>query len=881
MRRILRITAGRGAQAQEIERELRAHIALRAEEFMAAGWPREEAIRRAEAAFGDYDQVAALCTDIRCVRERERNRRSIMDALRQDIRYAVRVLVRAPIFTLTALFTLALGIGACTAIFSIVNALLLRPLPFPAHDRLIYITEGAPAAGAADFGMSLPLAQEIATRSRALAASGVYFGIAPQVRQGDETVRVYGAALQAGVFAALNVAPALGRWPTPAEDGLVTSQVVVLSDGYWRHVYHGDRTVLGRTLMLGGQAHTIIGVMPPEFAFPTSETQLWTSFARLPDRLYDRTVHITKLIGRLHGQVTLESARSELGRIFQQGIAAGTSGDEALHVISAKPLRDVMVADARQPVLALFGAILILLTVACANLAGLQLARGAMRQSEIAVRSALGAGRWAVVRQFTVETLLLCVAGWAGGILLARLLHAALVGLYPGELPFAERVTIDARVLLFAGSVAMVAMLLFGIVPAWLSARTQAFGTLQSGAFRQTLDRSRHRVRASLVVAEIALACVLITAAALVGRSFARVHAQPPGFQTAGLLLMRITPSRDRIPDVAQVTAFYQQLPERLARVPGVQAASAASTLPISGGDSHGMLTIEGKPFPGAAPSASYRRVLPSYFRAVGIPLRGGREFDGHDRGSEPYVTIVNETLARRHFGSASAAVGQRIKVGPPEGEPWLTIVGVVGDVRNEGLESNDEHATYEPHPQRPWRTMQLVVRANDPMSVLPGVRAALRTLDPSIVIEEVTTMRQRVAESLAPRRFNASVLGAFGSAALLLAGIGLYGISAFLVTERRREFGIRAALGATRSQIRALVLKRGLRLAGAGLVFGIPAALAAGSLLQRLLYQIESTDPASLLVSSFTLCAISIVACWFPARRATRVDPARTLREH
>jgi putative ABC transport system permease protein len=519
--------------------------------------------------------------------------------------------------------------------------------------------------------------------------------------------------------------------------------------------------------------------------------------------------------------------------------------------------------------------------IACANLAGLQLARGAMRQSEIAVRSALGAGRGAVLRQFAIESLLLSAAGLLGGVFLARVLRSGIIGLYPGELPFADRAIIDVRVLVFAVAVSLLAVLLFGMIPAWLSARSQSFGGLQTGVFRNTLDRRRHRLRAALVVGEIALACVLVTVAALVGRSFVRVQAQAPGFQTERLLLMSITPSRARASDVAQITAFYQQLPEQLARVPGVRSVSAASSLPISGGDSHGMLTIAGRPFPGAAPSASYRRVLPSYFRAIGIPLIAGREFDARDRGAVPFVTIINETLARRHFGSAAAALGQRIKVGPPEGEPWLTIVGVVGDVRNEALEANDEHATYEPHTQRPWRTMQLVVRAeNEPRAVLPGVRAVLRELDPNMLIEDVGTMSERVAESVAPRRFNAVLLGAFGILALLLASIGLYGITAFLVTERRRELGIRAALGATATQIRGLVVKRGLLLAGLGMTLGIPGALAASRLLQHLLYEVEPTDAISLVICAIALPAVSVAACWLPARRATRVDPASTLRD-
>ncbi|MGH7470173.1 MAG: ABC transporter permease, partial [Longimicrobiales bacterium] len=578
MKRILRITAGRGAQAEEVERELRAHIELRVQELRAAGWSAGEARRQAQAAFGDYERVASACVAIRRGRDRDRRRRGIMDAVLQDLRYALRVLGRAPFFSLTALATLSLGMGASTAIFSIVHALLLRPLPFPEHDRLVHITEAQPATGELDYGLSLPLAQEIGAHAQTLAASGIYFGIAPQVRQREESMRVYGAALSAGAFAALNVAPALGRLPTTADDNLTANNVVVLSDGYWRRVFHGERGVLGQTLTLDGQAHTIIGVMPRAFAFPTSAAQLWTPFARLPDRMYDRTIHVTEMVARLRPRATMESVRAELTSIFQQGVARGTSADEKQHVMSARALREVMVADAKQPILALFVAILALLLIACANLAGLQLARGAMRQSEIAVRSALGAGRWAVIRQFTIEALLLSAAGLFSGVLLARVLRAALIALYPGELPFADRATIDLLVLLFAASIALLVVLLFGIVPAWLSARSSSPRMFHSAALRSTLDRRGQRTRAALVAGEIALAFVLVTMAALVGRSFARVQAQPAGFHTDGLLLMSITPSRERVPN-AQVTTFYQQLPERLARVPGVRTASAASSL--------------------------------------------------------------------------------------------------------------------------------------------------------------------------------------------------------------------------------------------------------------------------------------------------------------
>jgi putative ABC transport system permease protein len=437
----------------------------------------------------------------------------------------------------------------------------------------------------------------------------------------------------------------------------------------------------------------------------------------------------------------------------------------------------------------------------------------------------------------------------------------------------------NAGVLVFAGATAVLALLLFGMLPAVAVAQKRS-ATQAIGSARVTLDPHRHRLRALLVSSQLALSLVLVMGATLVVRSFLSAQSQNPGFNRENLLLLGVTAS-SRIPD-EQITDFYARLPEQLNRLPGVLTASAVNSLPISGGDSHGGLSVEGKPFDSAtAPSASYRRVLPSYFRAIGIPLIAGREFDPRDRGQEPRVVIVNQTLAEREFGSAARAIGQRIKVGPPENEPWLTIVGVVGDVRNERLEANDEFATYEPHPQRPWRSMQIVVRARtDAAALAPPVRVALRELDPDILIADVGTMRDRIAASLAPRRFNAQLLTAFGVLALVLAAIGVYGIVLFLVNERRREFGIRLALGATATDLRRLVFSRAARLLVAGATAGALASVLLTRYLRSVLYGVEPLDPMSFAVALTLLCSMVLLATLGPARRAARADLRATLTE-
>jgi predicted permease len=880
MKRLLRLSLSATDARRDIERELRAHIDQRAEELIAQGMLQNEARRQAESEFGDYGAIANTCSSIRRERDRERRRRGAFDSLAQDIRYAARLLQRNAGFTVVALLTLALGIGATSGLFSVVYALLLRPLPFPNDEQLVRVGEVSEAGEASSIALSIPLSEQIVAQSRTLAAGGYRFGLAVQIRSHGEAREVLAGLLTDGAFKALGVAPLMGQLPRGPERGADGGDRVLISHGFWQSEFGGAADVLERTVQINNRALPISGVMPAGFSFPNDQTEIWLPEQRLDDRMRNRGVHIVEFVGRRRADVSMEQVQAELQQLYQNGQLSEPGSDPG-HRIDVMPLRRWLLGDSRGGVLMLFGAVGLLLLIACANLAGLQLARVASRNQELAVRAALGAGRWSIVRQLTVEALMLGVLGCLLGALLAPLVQNLIVRLYPGGLPLTTQIRFDTRVLLFAGIAGLVAAILFGVLPALFAMRFRRASMLQSGFLRSTPGADRQRARRALVVFEIAIAVVLALSGTLVARSFARVLSKPAGFEADRLLVLNISISRDRLPE-DRVVQFYQRLPRHLETVPGVVSASAVNTLPISGGDSHGNLSIEQHAFnPGAAPVASYRRVLPNYFRTMGIPLIAGREFDARDAGTEPFVVIVNETLARRHFGRADAAIGRRIKVGVPENEPWLTIVGVVGDVRNESLEATDEHATYEPHPQRPWRSMQLVIRTHgDPIVLAPAVRAALRELDQYMTIGEVSTMEDRIGESVSRRRFTTQLLGAFAVLALLLAALGIFGVTSHGVNERRRELGIRSALGASAAGIRRLVLGQSMWLAVSGALLGIAGSLAIQKILQRLLYEVSPTDPTSLLITVILLAGVSLVAAVIPARRAARTDPATVLRE-
>jgi predicted permease len=796
-----------------------------------------------------------------------------MSVVWQDIRVGTRALARERGFTAVALLTLALGIGANTAVFSVVYGVLLRPLPFADPGALVHIAEGNPTTGDRGWGLGYPTYVDVQEQSKALAAVAAYQMTSVRVQLGGEPALVEATLVSQRLFEVLGVSPALGRVPDEGEAG---RSVVVVSYGFGERVFGSAASALGQTLQVGGTAVEVIGVMPASFAFPS---ELWLPMGEPDPNYLNRAVHIYSVVGRLAAGVTREEASRDLNAIYARGQEREPGSDPG-HRMEVTALRDQMVGDASAALWVLASVVVFVLLIACANIAGLQLARGGARQGEMAVRSALGAGRGVLVRQCLTESLILALAGGAVGLIAARAGIAWFVASMPGGLPRAGEVGMSSPVFAFALAASLLTGLVFGVLPALNTTGSGALASLRGPASRATSGRSRHRARGALVVAEIAVSLVLVAGALLLLRSFLRLRSVDPGFRTEDVLVMRVALPAAKYDEAERVIAFYADLPARLEAVPGVEGVSAASTLPVSGGDSHGQLLIEGRPFePGTAPGASYRRVLPNYFRTVDIPLIAGREFDARDRGQEPYVVIINESMARR-FWPDGDAIGKRIKVGPPENEPWLTIVGVVGDVRNEGLEAYDPYATYEPHPQRPWSTMFVVLRARrDAATIAPAARSLLRSLEPDLLIFDVGTMSDRVAASVAERRFNLQLIGFFGAIALALAAIGVYGLTAYTVMERRRELGIRVALGAQPGEVMRLVLRQGALLGGAGAAIGLIAAIGLSRFLRGMVYEVSALDPLTFGAAAVLLPVLAVLAAYIPARRATRVDPTVAMR--
>jgi putative ABC transport system permease protein len=615
--------------------------------------------------------------------------------------------------------------------------------------------------------------------------------------------------------------------------------------------------------------------MPPKFDFPPQK-EYWVPLGQAPAWAMRRDVYVFSTIGRLRQGSTVEQARSEIEAIAAQIRHDHPETNRGL-MIRATLLRDELSRDLRPAVLLLLAAVTLVLLIACGNLAGLMMARATGRSREMAIRSALGAGGRRLIRQLLTESALLSIGGGLAGMWLAVWATRSL-GLLSQDPRLAD-VPIDNAVLLFAAAATIATSVLFGIAPAIQAAHIGVSEALKQSGARASANPHRATTRQALVVAEMALCLVLLVSAGLLLKSLRNVLNIDPGFRTEQLVTMRISlPSTyNTIPGVVR---FYSRLPDRLKSLPGVLAVSAGNSLPVSGGDAQGDINIEGRPTPASeTPGATFGRVLPGYFRTIGIPLTRGREFDEHDDGSHGMVTIINESMARR-FWPSQDPIGQHIKIGPPQGEPWLTIVGVVKDVRQIGLDSDIGFATYEPLAQRPRETMQLALRvAGDPAAALRDVSAELRRLEPALLIDQLQTMTQRIGESVAPRRLNLVLFGLFACLALVLASVGLYGVVAYSAGQRTHEFGIRMALGAEPRDVLHMVLSQGLRLALIGVAIGIVAALVLTRLLTTLLFGIQPTDPLTIAGVALLLTTVALFACWLPAHRATRVAPTAALR--
>jgi putative ABC transport system permease protein len=802
-----------------------------------------------------------------------------MQTLWQDLRYGARMLLKNPGFTAVAVVTLALGIGANAAIFSVINSVMLRPLPYPQPERLVWIWGANPSAGIKQEGASLPDFADWKTQGRSFAAMGGFTNYSPILTGAGEPERLTGAYVTDGFFTTLGVSPQLGRVFTPDEDRPDNRRVAVLGHDLWQRRFGGDPGIVGRKITLHGNPYLVVGVMPPGFKHPLPGTrapvEVWTPLGIDPATMGRRSDFLG-VVARLKPGVAVGQARSEMDALMRRLEGQYPDTNRGWGVILL-PLLDRFVGDMRPTLYLLLAAVGFLLLIACANVANLLLARATARQREVAIRSALGAGRGRVVRQLLTESALLSALGGAVGLLMAKWGMDALISMSPAGVPRLGEVAFDWRVLGVAFGVALLTGLLFGLLPALQAASPLLNEALKEGGRGADAARGK-RMRSAIVVAEVALALVLSVGAGLMLRSFARLQNVNPGFNPDHVLTASLALPGAKYEEGPLVVAFYRRLLNEVAALPGVESAGLVDALPLAGG-SYLSFVIEGRPPAARTPDAEHRVVSPGYFRAMGIPLIRGRMLSEQDHAQTPFATVISETMARRYWPNEDP-LGKRINLDDSQTAPWRTIVGIVGDVRNEGLNAEPNPQMYVSFAQAPRQGMSLVVRgAGDPRGLIAGVRNKVVELDRDQPLYNVRTLEQALAESLARERFGLLLIVTFAGLALLLATVGVYGVLAYSVTQRTREIGVRLALGASRRDVLRLIAGQGMKLVLAGVGVGLLASFALTRLMTGLLYGITATDPLAFIVVSVLLIVVALVACWIPARRATKIDPMVALR--
>ena len=810
-----------------------------------------------------------------------------MDNLLQDVRYGARRLARSPGFTLIAVLTLALGIGANSAIFSVVNAVLLRSLPYAEPDRLVRLFNVRDESD--QFPVAPPNYFDFREQRQLFSGVAAYDQRSNFTLTGvGEPQRVTGAEISAELFDVLGVRPVLGRGLRPGENEPGAGDVVVLSHGAWQQYFGGDPGVIGRTISLDGATRTVVGVMPAGFDFP-EEARLWTPL------VYDggfrddsnRGSHYLSVVARLQPDVTTERAAEEMETLGDR-IATEYGGPATNSSATAMGFQEVLVGDIRPALLVLLGAVGLVLLIACANVANLMLARAATREGELAVRAALGAGRRRLLRQLLTESVLLALLGGAAGLLIAFWGTAALVGLRPEGIPRIEDVTVDPTVIAFTAGLSLLTGLVFGLVPAIQLARADLTASLREGARGALSGRRGNRVRAGLVVAEMAVAVILLAGAGLLIRSFQNLTEVDPGFRPEGVVATRLSLPPSSYADDARAVQLFDGLLERLRALPGVTSAGAVSILPMAGGDAALGIYRTDRPTPTAGvdmPIAKLRVASPDYFGTLGIPLLRGRDFAAGDRAGASRVVVLTEQAAERIF-PGEEAIGKQVSLTftvANETDAYTgEVVGIVGSVRQTGLDDELEPEAYVAMAQVAPRGMEVTVRTSgDPAALAGGVRDAVRELDPELPVSEIRTVAQVVSESVSQPRFYMLLLTVFASVALVLAAVGIFGVISYTVAQRTREIGVRMALGAEPGQILRMTVGRALLLGGGGVVLGLVAALGGTRLLAGFgfLFQVGSTDPLTYASVAAILLGVAALASYLPARRATRVDPMAALR--
>jgi predicted permease len=861
------------SQDKDFEQELEVHLAMLTEENIRRGMTSEEASRAARLRLGGLAQLRESHRELRGL--------PVVETMFQDVRYALRSLRRSSGFATIVILTLALGIGANTAIFSVLNGVLLRPLPFPAQDHLVMVWEKD--------NDGLPTNTSWATFTDWSKESHSFTGIAaislwlPTLIGPNDAENLTGFRVSSAFFDVMGVKPERGRAFLPSEDVRGNNYVVVLSHGLWQRRFGGAPGIVGKPIQLGSHTYTVVGILPSDFPSvfsfdPRKRADIYTPLAYDATLPYAcRTCRHLRAVARLKDSISMAQVDAEMTQISQNLFRQYPTDYSASGVILT-PLKDYLVGDVKQALWALFGSVGFVLLIACVNVANLLLGWAARRQREVAVRAALGAGRARMIRQFLTESVLISLLGGVFGLFLAVGGVGLLQGLRLGNLPRLENVQIDGWAFGFTLGISTLTGLVFGLAPALHASKIDLNEALKEGG-KSTAGRERHRLRNLLVVADVALALVLLTGAGLMMKSFVRLLEVKPGFEPAKTLTLGISlwgPKADDAPAVA----FYQQVVDRVQALPDVETAAVVSQLPLGGNlDMYGV-HVEGKssPNPEDDPSADRYSISPGYLRAMRIPLLRGREFNEQDRAGSPLVVFVNESAARQ-FWPGEDPVGKRLRVGDTKG-PWRTVVGVVGDVLHKALDAPHTLQIYLPNAQWADSSVLLVVRtSNDPASLASVVRREIAAIEPQAPISDVATMEEIVSASVAQRRFSMLLFGLFAAMAVVLAAVGIYGVISYAVAQRTHEIGIRMALGAGRREALRLVVGEGMRPALLGAALGLAAAFGLTRLLAGLLYGVKPADPATFAIVSVLLIGVALLACYVPARRATRVDPMIALR--
>jgi putative ABC transport system permease protein len=862
----------------ELEEEIRTHLELEVEQNIESGMSPQEARYVAHKAFGNVTLSKENSRTMWGFRS--------LETLWQDVRFGGRMLVKSPTFTIVAVIALALGIGANSAIFSVVNTVLLRPLPYKDPERLVMVWEDASKHG---YPRDTPAAANyVDWRDQ----NQVFEGMAAIADQSfnltgvGEPERIDGRRVSANLFSLMGVEPQLGRAFLPEEDQPGGNRVVIMSHGLWQRRFGSNMNITGKPLTLNGESYRVVGVMPSHFQFPSREVDLWVPIAFTSQEAANRGRHYLQVVARLKPGVTVEQAQAEMNtiaaRLQQQHPDQNTDLGAAV-----TPLHEHVAGDIKPALLVLLGAVGFVLLIACANVANLLLARAAVRQKEIAVRVALGASRLRLIRQFLTESILLAALGGVVGLLLSLWGINLLKAFIPENIPQAKAITIDAKVLGFTLLVSLLTGLIFGLAPAMQASRFNLNETLKEGGRDSAAGNRGNRIRGLLVIAEVAVSLILLIGAGLLINSFLRLRNVDPGFQAKNLLTMSIVLPQLKYPDHARRSAFYTELVSRIEALPGVKTAAVTNWIPlIRQGDSI-TISVEGRPNPapgqGNSPSVVTRVIHPHYFRTMSIQFLQGREFGEQDTVDSPAVAIISETMARRFFPGEDP-LGKRITPGSADStdpDDWITIVGVVKDVRQFELVADPKPQMYLSYAQAGFFAPRYLVVSTDvePPSLASTVRRTVWEIDKDQPVSNISTMENVLAESVARQRFSMLLLGIFAAVALVLAAVGIYGVMSYSIAQRTHEIGIRMALGAQKSDVLKLAVGQGLKLVLIGIAIGLVAAFVLTRVMVTLLFGISATDPTTFVTISLVLISVALLASYIPARRATKVDPMIALR--